>query len=235
MAGVLQKIGSNDARSVPHCCARIIACRQHAKRMNNERLAYVCFEEFHGAFNIETTRGGRQENGLSGAKNKAFVSLSPGNNACSAKSNEDDEGVEGGVVKCDGLVEVVDAGGEIRTRHELHALVLRGCVVSLVVGEHVVVDALGSKLGVQFAWTAEVVVAVEVINTIGDIASLLNLGEEATGADSMDAACGEEEAVAFVYRIASDGIDDGFLANHLLVLVGSDTFLQSTKQRGLGL
>ncbi len=202
--------------------------------MNNKRLAYVCLEEFQGAFNAQTACGGRQKNGFAGTKHEARA-VSLGDDAGSAKSDENDEGVEGGVIEVDRLVEVVDRGGEIRTLYELHALVLRRCVVGLVVGEHVVVDALGSKLGVQFAWTAEVVVAVEVVDAIGDIAGLLDFCKEATGANGMDAACGQEEAVALVDGIAGNSIDDGFLADHPLVFVGGDVLFQSAKQRGLGL
>ena len=107
MAGVLQKIGSNDARSVPHCCARIIACRQHAKRMNIKRLAYVCLEEFHGAFYTQTASSGRQENGFAGTEHETCA-ISLSDNASSAESDEDDEGVKRGVVEVDGLVEVVN-------------------------------------------------------------------------------------------------------------------------------
>ena len=51
----------------------------------------------------------------------------------------------------------------------------------------------------------------------------------------MDAASGQEEAVALVDGIAGDGINDSFLADHLLVFVGRDMLFQSAKQRSLGL
>ena len=85
--------------------------------MNNKRLAYVCLEEFHGAFYTQTACSGRQENGFASTKHEArAVSLS--DDAGSAKSDEDDEGVEGGVVEVDRLVEVVDRSGEIRTLYD---------------------------------------------------------------------------------------------------------------------
>ena len=75
--------------------------------MNNKRLAYVCLEEFHGAFNAQAACSGRQENGFASTEHEArAVSLS--DDACPTESDEDDEGVEGGIVEVDGLVEVVD-------------------------------------------------------------------------------------------------------------------------------
>ena len=97
----------------------------------------------------------------------------------------------------------------------------------MVVGEHVVVDALGSKLGVQFAWTAEVVVAVEVVDAVGDIRGLLDFCQEASGTYGVDAACGQEEAIAFLYLILCQGIADGVVIHHFLVLIGSNLFFQS--------
>ena len=75
--------------------------------MNNKRLAYVCLEEFHGAFDTQSACGGRQKNGFAGTEHEArAVSLS--DDAGPAESDEDDEGVEGGVIEVDGLVEVVN-------------------------------------------------------------------------------------------------------------------------------
>ena len=75
--------------------------------MNNKRLAYVCLEEFHGAFYTQTACGGRQENGFAGTEHEARA-VSLGDDACPTESDEDDEGVKRGVVEVDGLVEVVN-------------------------------------------------------------------------------------------------------------------------------
>ena len=109
-------------------------------------------------------------------------------------------------------------------------MVFLWCVVCLVVGKHLIVDALGSQLGVQLAWTAQVIMTVEVVDAIGDVAGLLDFGKEATRADGMNTPGRQEEAVALLHRIARDGIDDGLFADHLLVLLGRDLLTESTEQ-----
>ena len=68
-----------------------------------------------------------------------------------------------------------------------------------VIGQHGVVDGSLRQLGVQFAGIAVGVLAVEVVDTVGDVRSLLNLGDERARADTVDAACRQEEEVARMY------------------------------------
>lgn len=107
--------------------------------------------------------------------------------------DEDHETVELGIVDEHGLVDVIDRGGEMLAADQFHALVLGRLVVGAVVGQHVVVDTFGSLGGVELAIVAVLVLALEVVDAVSDVAGLLDLGQEAARADAVDAACGEKE------------------------------------------
>ena len=63
-----------------------------------------------------------------------------------------------------------------------------------------VVDALGSQTGVELTVVAVLVLSLEVVDAVGDIASLLDLGQEAALADAMDTSGRQIETVAFLTR-----------------------------------
>ena len=153
----------------------------------------VGFQELHIALDVQLPCGGRQEHGFSGPEHELLGAGLAGlllkgcggwvvdsDDSSSTESDENDECVERGEVDGGGLVEVVDGRCEVGTADELLPLVLAGGVVGLIIGQHVVVDAFGGELGVEFAWPSEVVVAVEVVNAVGDVAGLLDFGEEAS-------------------------------------------------------
>lgn len=104
--------------------------------------------------------------------------------------DEDHETVELGIVDEHGLVDVIDRGGEMLAADQFHALVLGRLVVGAVVGQHVVVDTFGSLGGMELAIVAVLVLALEVVDAVSDVAGLLDLGQEAARADAVDAARG---------------------------------------------
>ena len=106
--------------------------------------------------------------------------------ALALQSYQDDEAVQAGSLHVDGRVDVVDAGGEVSAVHQPHWHVLARCVGRAVVRQDGVVDGLGGLLGVQLPIVAVLVAPLEVVDAIGDIARLLNLGQEAAGPDGMD-------------------------------------------------
>ena len=57
-----------------------------------------------------------------------------------------------------------------------------------IVWQYGVVDALGSFLGVELTIVAILVLALEVVDAIGYIAGLLNLGNETASSDGVDSA-----------------------------------------------
>ena len=110
---------------------------------------------------------------------------------------------------------------------------LRGVVGRAVFGPHLVVDGSLGLFDVQLAGIAVGILAAEVVDAIGDVAGLLNLGEEVAGTNGMQTTCGQEVEVALVSlvggydvlhgRVAVDGLGGG----QLFVVFGGDALLQT--------
>ena len=81
--------------------------------------------------------------------------------------DENDKRVEFGVVECHRFGEVIDGCCEIGTTNYLDTFVFRRLINRSVVGQHVVVNTFGCLLGVKFTIVAVLVLALEVVNTIG--------------------------------------------------------------------
>ena len=113
-------------------------------------------------------------------------------------------------------------------------LVLASVVVLAVVVEYGVVDALGSLLGVQLAQVAVLVAPLVVVDAVGHVAGLLNLGQIAAGTNGMDATGGNEEAVALLDCILGQRVADGVALYHPLILLRRQPHFQSVIERGTG-
>ena len=64
-----------------------------------------------------------------------------------------------------------------------------------VVGIERIVDRILRQFGVQFASLAIRILPVVIVDTVGDVARLLDLSNEATGTDGMYTTCGQEEYI----------------------------------------
>ena len=80
----------------------------------------------------------------------------------------------------------------------------------------------------QFAVVAVLVLALEVIDTVGHVTGLLNLCHETTGTDGMDATGGNEEHIAIAHLVAGQRLRDGVVLHHLLILSRGNLLLQTT-------
>ena len=85
----------------------------------------------------------------------------------------------------------------------------------------------------ELAQVAVLVATVEVVDTVGAVGGLLNLHKHASGADAVDASAGQEEAVARLHVVVGDGIGDGVIGHHLLILLGGDLLFQSHTDHGI--
>ena len=132
-----------------------------------------------------------------------------GDRAAALDADGHDERVEVGELQRLGGGQGQQRRGEIGARNQLHAAVLRRGVVRPVVGQHGVVDGLLGQLGVQFAGVAVGIAAVEVVDAVGDVRSLLDLGDEGSGADRMHAARRQEENVAWMDLVVGEDVGDG--------------------------
>ena len=63
---------------------------------------------------------------------------------------------------------------------------------------------------------------------------MLYFEDETALADAVNTTCGDEETVAALYVVVADGIADGVIGYHLLVLLGRDGGFHSTVEIGLG-
>jgi len=88
---------------------------------------------------------------------------------------------------------------------------------------------------VELAIVAILVLALEVVDAIGYIAGLLNLCNETACSDGMDSAGWDKEAVVFLHVILSQGIGDGIILHHLLILLRSYLHLQTVVELGIWL
>ena len=104
----------------------------------------------------------------------------------------------------------------------MYAFVQNGFVACTVVGQHGIVDALRSLIGVELAVVAVFVLALIVVDAEGHIRGLLNLCDEASRADGMDTTSGDVEDVALFYLVACQCIDDGVVRNHLFIFLGGN-------------
>ena len=143
------------------------------------------------------------------------------------QADENHETVEFRVIERHRFVEIVDSGAKIRAAHDADTLILHRFVFLSIIGQHGVVDALGSFLGVQLSVVAVLVLALEVVDAVSHVAGLLYLCHEATRSDGVYSACRDKEAVVLLHLVLCQGVGDGVVLHHLFVLFGCDLHFQT--------
>ena len=131
----------------------------------------------------ERLHGSRKQYRLA-LMDRHFVAAVVSDHAFAFDADHNDERVERRVVERQRSGQVAERRGEVGTRHQFRFAVLHLFVLGAVVGQHGVVDGALRQLGVQFAGIAVGVLAIEVVDTVGDVRSLLNLGDERARADT---------------------------------------------------
>ena len=97
---------------------------------------------------------------------------------------------------------------EVRTVDELRGGLGR-VVRRAVLGPHLVVDGVLGLFDMQLTGIAVGILAAEVIDAVGDVAGLLNLGEEVAGTNGVQAACRQEVEVADVGLVGGNDVLHG--------------------------
>ena len=93
----------------------------------------------------------------------------------------------------------VDLLGDLYDHSVDHEVRTVGRVVRrAVLGPHLVVDGVLGLFDMQLTGIAVGIFAAEVIDAVGDVAGLLNLGEEVAGTNGVQTACRQEVEVADV-------------------------------------
>ena len=95
-----------------------------------------------------------------------------------------------------------------------------------------VVECLGGQLGMEFAGLAIHAWAVVVVDAIGDIAGLLDLGEHDAATDGMYTACREVEDIASLDLMVGKDLCDASVLNPLLIFIRGNVLLETGIEMG---
>ena len=125
-----------------------------------------------------------------------------------------------------GAVDFHDADIEVGGVDDLDGTVVGVDVFGAVVFLYMEVEGLGGEFGVEFAGLAVHAGAVVVEDAVGDVAGLLDLGEEDATTDGMDTAGGEVEDIAGLDLMVGEDLGDGAVFYAFLVLIGGYGLLE---------
>ena len=107
-------------------------------------------------------------------------------------------------------------------------------VFGAVVFLYMVVEGLGGQFGVELAGLAVHAGAVVVEDAVGDVAGLLDLGEEDTTTDGMDTTGREVEHIACLDLMVGQYLGDGTVFYAFLVFIGGYGLLEAGIEVGAG-
>lgn len=179
--------------------------------------------------------GGGDENGLAlteGHDVLLAVILMVNKAAASGDAHHDHKRVQFREILGARLVQVEERGGEVLAADQFGLGVLDAGIFSPVVRVDIVVDGLLGLLDVQFAGLSVKTQATIVIDPVGQVGCLLDLGDEGPGPDGVDAAGREEEHIAGSDPVACKHVGDGVFVDSLLIFIGSDPLGQTAQQMG---
>ena len=203
------------------------------------------FEVTDGAFqgdDFVVGYGGGDEGGVALGEGDFVLGLADADLAAAFEAHNDDEGIVAEEVAMDDLgalhdLDVEVGGGDDGGGAAGGVAILGdgGLVVGAVLVVDLEVDGLGGKVGMELTGAAIEARSVVVVDAIGDIAGLLNLGQTDAATDGMDTTGREVEDITRVHLMACEGLDDGAIGYPLLVLLGGDVLLETGIEVGSGL
>ena len=133
-----------------------------------------------------------------------------------------------------GAVDLHDTDIEVGGVDDLDGTVVCVDVFGAVVFLYVVVEGLGGEFGVELAGLAIHAGAVVVVDAVGDVAGLLDLGEEDATTDGMDTTGREVEHIAGLDLMVGQHLGDGTVFYAFLVLIGGYGLLEPGIEVGAG-
>ena len=154
--------------------------------------------------------------------------------AVTLEAHGNDEAVVFDEVAVHGAVDFHDADIEVGGIDDLDGTVVGVDVFGAVVFLYMEVEGLGGEFGVQFAGLAIHAGAVVVVDAVGDVAGLLDLGEEDATADGMDTAGREVEHITGLDLMVGEDLGDGAVFYAFLVLIGGYGLLEAGIEVGTG-
>ena len=160
------------------------------------------FQEFHLAANIYNAVLGWYKDCFSRSKRTLLIGCRQ--LAFTLQPYQYDETIFDSSLNRNGLIYVINTGGEIRAVHQFYGLVFMLCIMSAVVRIYAVVNGFGSFHGVQLSTVTVLIAAIEVVNAISHITCLLNLSQETSRPNSVDAPGRQEEYIVLRHLILRD-------------------------------
>ena len=133
-----------------------------------------------------------------------------------------------------GAVDFHDADIEVGGVDDLDGTVVGVDVFGAVVFLYMEVEGLGGEFGVEFAGLAVHAGAVVVEDAVGDVAGLLDLGEEDATTDGMDTAGGQVEHIAGLDLVVGEHLGDGAVLDATVVFLGGYLLLEAGIEVGAG-
>ena len=133
-----------------------------------------------------------------------------------------------------GAVDFHDTDIEVGGIDDLDGTVVGVDVFGAVVFLYVVVEGLGGEFGVELAGLAIHARTIVVVDAIGDIGGLLDLGEEDAATDGMDTTGREVEDIAGLDLMVGKDLGDGTVFYALLVFIGGYGLFEAGIEGGAG-
>ena len=133
-----------------------------------------------------------------------------------------DKGIQLRVVAVHVFRQIVERGRKVGRRDEFDWFVRVRGVVCAVVSLHGVVDGIACPFCMQFAQLAVVVAAVVVIDSVGDVACLLDFSDEGSGPDAMDASGRDMEDVAGLELVEAEHVFDASVSDTAFIFFRTD-------------
>ena len=155
----------------------------------------------------------------------------------SAHADIHHERIQLGEVARHGNVDIQQVGREVFASGKLDCCIRMCLIMRTIIRIERIVDSILGQFGMQFAGIAVGILAVVVVDTISDIACLLDFSDEATRANRMDTAGREEEYVALGYVVTLEDIHEGIVLHTFHIFVGinllRETGIQSSTRSRL--
>ena len=133
-----------------------------------------------------------------------------------------------------GAVDLHDTDIEVGGVDDLDGTVVGVDVFGAVVFLYMVVEGLGGEFGVEFAGFAIHARAVVVVDAVGNIAGLLDLGEEDATTDGMDTTSREVEDITGLDLMVGQHLGDGTVFYAFLVFIGGYGLFEAGIEVGAG-
>ena len=133
-----------------------------------------------------------------------------------------------------GAVDLHDTDIEVGGIDDLDGTVVGVDVFGAVVFLYMVVEGLGGQLGMELTGLAIHARAVVVVDAVGDIAGLLDLGEEDAATDGMDTTGREVEHIAGLDLMVGQDLGDGTVFYAFLVFIGGYGLFEAGIEVGAG-